>query len=83
MFDGLHYDENGKLLTSSFLDYLTPTGADLPRHILTGPMESSTQLNPFGMKGGVGVTSDGSFTPPAILQLISGAPKTVCQEHAV
>jgi hypothetical protein len=95
-----------KLLTHRFSDYLMPTAADMPRHILTGHMESPTHLNPFGMKGagegatsgsvgaiagavadalapfGIGVTSDGPFTPPAILRLFRGAPKTVYQEHA-
>lgn len=94
LFEELRYDEEGRLQTRSFADYLTPTAADMPRHIVTGSMESPSPLNPFGMKGageggttgsvgaiagavadalaplGVRVTSDGPFTPPAIMRLI-------------
>ncbi|WP_375455756.1 xanthine dehydrogenase family protein molybdopterin-binding subunit [uncultured Methylobacterium sp.] len=51
LFEELRYDEQGRLLTRSFADYLTPTAADMPRSITTGSMSSPSPLNPFGMKG--------------------------------
>ncbi len=51
LFEELRYDEQGRLLTRSFADYLTPTAADMPRSIVTGSMASPSPLNPFGMKG--------------------------------
>jgi len=103
LFEELRYDEQGRLQTRSFADYLVPTAADMPRTIVTGSMESPSPLNPFGMKGageggttgsvgaiagavadalaplGVRVTSDGPFTPPAIMRLIRSAPSAQSQ----
>ncbi|MCB0029051.1 MAG: xanthine dehydrogenase family protein molybdopterin-binding subunit [Anaerolineales bacterium] len=49
-FEKLEYDENGQLLTGSFMDYLLPTALDVPRleidHITT-----ASPLNPLGIKG--------------------------------
>jgi len=49
-FEKLVYDDNGQLLTASFMDYLLPTALDVPR-IETDHIETPSPLNPLGIKG--------------------------------
>jgi CO/xanthine dehydrogenase Mo-binding subunit len=49
-YEKLVYDENGQLLTASFMDYLLPTALDVP-HIETAHLETPSPLNPLGVKG--------------------------------
>ena len=49
-YEQLVYDENGQLLTGSFMDYLLPTALDVPR-IEVGHEETPSPLNPLGTKG--------------------------------
>ena len=49
-YEQLVYDENGQLLTGSFMDYLLPTALDVPR-IEVGHEETPSPLNPLGIKG--------------------------------
>ena len=49
-FEKLVYDENGQLLTASFMDYLLPTALDVP-DIETAHLETPSPLNPLGIKG--------------------------------
>ncbi len=49
-FEQLVFDENGQLLTGSFMDYLIPTALDVPR-IEVGHEETPSPLNPLGIKG--------------------------------
>jgi CO/xanthine dehydrogenase Mo-binding subunit len=44
------YDENGQLLTASFMDYLKPTAADLP-NIEGDRLETPSPLTLLGTKG--------------------------------
>jgi aerobic carbon-monoxide dehydrogenase large subunit len=44
------YDENGQLLTASFMDYAMPRAADLPMFGFAS-VPLPTKMNPFGMKG--------------------------------
>ncbi|TMV54908.1 xanthine dehydrogenase family protein molybdopterin-binding subunit, partial [Thioclava sp. BHET1] len=44
------YDENGQLLTASFMDYAMPRAADVPMFAFHSEPVPSIQ-NPFGMKG--------------------------------
>ena len=57
------YDENGQLLTSSFMDYLKPTAADLP-NIEGGWLETPSPLTPLGTKG---VGEGGAVVAPAAI----------------
>ena len=50
LFEGIVYDENGTLRTSTLLDYLVPSAADVPAFI-TVHLETPTPLNPLGAKG--------------------------------
>jgi aerobic carbon-monoxide dehydrogenase large subunit len=49
-YEQLVYDDNGQLLTASFMDYLLPTSLDVPP-IETLHVETPSPLNPLGIKG--------------------------------
>jgi aerobic carbon-monoxide dehydrogenase large subunit len=49
-YEQLVYDDNGQLLTGSFMDFLLPTALDVPR-IEVGHHETPSPLNPLGTKG--------------------------------
>jgi aerobic carbon-monoxide dehydrogenase large subunit len=49
-YEQLVYDENGQLLTGSFMDYLLPTSLDVP-HMEVGHEVTPSPLNPLGVKG--------------------------------
>lgn len=57
------YDENGQLLTTSFMDYLKPTAADLP-DIEGDRLETPSPLTPLGTKG---VGEGGAVVAPAAI----------------
>jgi carbon-monoxide dehydrogenase large subunit len=61
-YEQLKYDENGQLLTASFMDYLMPQATDMPDEIIVGHIESPSPLNPLGMKG---VGEAGAIPTPA------------------
>jgi len=49
-YERLVYDDNGQLLTGTFMDYHLPTALDVP-HIDTGHGETISPLNEMGVKG--------------------------------
>ena len=49
-YEKIIYDENGQLLTASFMDYLIPTSMEVP-HIELVHTETPSPLNPMGVKG--------------------------------
>jgi 2-furoyl-CoA dehydrogenase large subunit len=57
------YDENGQLLTTSFMDYLKPTAADLP-NIEGDRLETPSPLTLLGTKG---VGEGGAVVAPAAI----------------
>jgi CO/xanthine dehydrogenase Mo-binding subunit len=50
LFEQLVYDENGQLLTSTFMDYALPHSVDIP-HFSSILVEVPSELGPFGAKG--------------------------------
>jgi CO/xanthine dehydrogenase Mo-binding subunit len=50
LFEQLVYDENGQLLTSTFMDYALPHIEDIP-HFTSIMVEVPSALGPFGAKG--------------------------------
>jgi CO/xanthine dehydrogenase Mo-binding subunit len=50
LLEGIVYDENGQLLTSTFMDYALPHIQDAP-HITPVLVEVPSALGPFGAKG--------------------------------
>ena len=49
-YEQLVYDDQGQLLSGSFMDYLLPTSLDVPR-IDVGHEVTESPLNPMGVKG--------------------------------
>jgi carbon-monoxide dehydrogenase large subunit len=49
-YEKLVYDDNGQLLTGSFMDYLLPTAMEVPR-VKVGHTETPSPWNPLGVKG--------------------------------
>ncbi|OFX27261.1 MAG: xanthine dehydrogenase [Armatimonadetes bacterium RBG_16_67_12] len=49
-YEKLVYDDEGQLLTQTFMDYLLPTIAEVPRAEI-GHVETPSPLNPLGVKG--------------------------------
>ena len=64
------YDEDGQLITGSFLDYAIPRASDLPRFVL-GHTVTPTPLNPLGAKGSGEAGAIGS--PPAVVNAVVDA----------
>ncbi|HEX7588256.1 MAG TPA: molybdopterin cofactor-binding domain-containing protein, partial [Anaerolineae bacterium] len=49
-YEKLAYDDNGQLLSGSFMDYLLPTAMEIP-HLEVGHEETPSPWNPLGVKG--------------------------------
>jgi carbon-monoxide dehydrogenase large subunit len=63
LYEHLRYDENGQLLTTSFMDYLVPTATEVPK-LEIGHMETLTPLTVMGVKG---MGEGGAIAPPAAI----------------
>ncbi len=63
LYEELAYDENGQLLTGTFMDYLVPTASEAPQ-IDIAHIVSPSPLTPLGSKG-LGESS--SMTVPAVI----------------
>ena len=50
LFERVVYDDDGNLLTGTFMDYLCPTAPDLPP-LKTGHRETPSPFTPLGAKG--------------------------------
>ena len=63
LFEEMVYDDEGQLLTGTFLDYLVPTAMELPS-IETVHLEYPSPRNPLGIKG---LGEGGAISPPAAI----------------
>src|SRR5262247_2723290 len=63
LYEELAYDDNGQLLTGTFMDYLVPTASEAPQ-IDIAHIVSPSPLTPLGSKG-LGESS--SMTVPAVI----------------
>jgi CO/xanthine dehydrogenase Mo-binding subunit len=63
LLEELIYDEEGQLLTGSFMDYLLPRSSALPA-IEVLHLETPSERNPLGIKG---VGEAGTIGPPAVI----------------
>lgn len=68
LFEGVAYDENGNLLTSTFLDYLMPSAAEFPS-FRTDSMVTPSPTNPLGVKG-VGEAGAIAATPAVVNAIV-------------
>ena len=50
LYERIHYDENGQLVTGTFVDYCLPSAADVPS-IETDRTETPSPTNSLGVKG--------------------------------
>jgi carbon-monoxide dehydrogenase large subunit len=63
LFEAIAYDSAGQPLTTTLMDYMLPTAADVP-HMHLIHQHSPSPLNPFGVKG---VGEGGPIAPPAAI----------------
>ncbi|HUG36297.1 MAG TPA: molybdopterin cofactor-binding domain-containing protein, partial [Candidatus Limnocylindrales bacterium] len=63
LLEDMVYDEQGQLLTGTFMDYLVPTAMELPP-IETVHLEFPSPRNPLGIKG---IGEGGAISPPAAI----------------
>jgi carbon-monoxide dehydrogenase large subunit len=70
MTEGCRYDENGQLVTASFLDYTMPRADDLPS-FKVDTRETPCTHNPLGVKGCGEAGAIGS--PPAFINALTDA----------
>ena len=70
MLEGVVYDENGQLLSGSFMDYTMPRARDVPNFSVSHGSTPSPN-NPLGIKGCGEAGAVGS--PPAVINAITDA----------
>ncbi len=70
LLEDLIYDKNGRLLTTTLMDYLMPSVSDVPK-IQLAHMETPTPHNPYGIKGAGEGGATGS--PGALVNAIEDA----------
>lgn len=63
LYESVVYDENGQPLTTTFMDYLLPTSAEVPE-IRQIHLATTSDRNPLGVKG---VGEAGAIAPPAAI----------------
>jgi carbon-monoxide dehydrogenase large subunit len=63
LYEEIAYDENGQLLSGSFINYLLPGSMEVPK-IKIVHLESPSPLNPLGVKG---LGEGGAIAPPAAI----------------
>ncbi len=63
MLEEIRYDENGQLLTGSFMDYLVPSSMEIPKFELLH-VETPSPYNEMGLKG---AGEDGIVGPPSAI----------------
>ena len=70
LLEGCVYDDNGQLITGSYMDYTMPRADDLPSYVVSTESSKCTH-NPLGVKGVGEVGSIGST--PAVINAIVDA----------
>ncbi|WP_428908051.1 xanthine dehydrogenase family protein molybdopterin-binding subunit [Niallia sp. Krafla_26] len=63
VYEEIVYDDNGQIVTGTYMDYLLPTASEIP-DIISIHMESPSTRNSLGVKG---VGEGGTISPPAVL----------------
>ncbi len=70
LYEGVEYDEDGNLQTSSLIDYVVPGAPDLPHYELDRTVTPSPH-NPLGVKGAGEAGAIGA--PPAVVNAVVDA----------
>jgi 2-furoyl-CoA dehydrogenase large subunit len=70
LYEHFAYDDQGQMITASFMDYLLPTASEVPTIELYEQM-TPTPLHPYGAKG----TAEGGYmtAPAAIASAVEDA----------
>jgi carbon-monoxide dehydrogenase large subunit len=68
LYERVHYDGNGQLSTSTFVDYAIPTALEIP-HIETDRTETPSPVNSLGVKG-IGEAGTIAATPAVTAAVI-------------
>ena len=71
LYERCYYDQQGQLLTASFMDYLIPTVHELPDEIVVGHVETPSPFTEYGIKGGGEGGRMGA--PPAVASAVEDA----------
>ncbi|MGV6811441.1 MAG: xanthine dehydrogenase family protein molybdopterin-binding subunit [Brevirhabdus sp.] len=71
LLEGCSYDENGQLLTGSYMDYAMPRAADVPFYTVDHSCQTPCTHNPLGVKGCGEAGAIGS--PPAVVNAVVDA----------
>ena len=71
MLEGIVYDEDGQLISGSFMDYAMPRAGDLSGIDVTFNQDQPTKTNPLGVKGAGEAGATGA--PPAIVNAVVDA----------
>ena len=65
------YDENGQLISGSYMDYTMPRADDLPMYVVDHSCSTPCTHNPLGVKGCGEAGAIGS--PPAVVNAVIDA----------
>ncbi|QDC11378.1 xanthine dehydrogenase family protein molybdopterin-binding subunit [Oceanicola sp. D3] len=71
MLENCAYDDDGQLLSGSYMDYAMPRAADLPNFIVDHSCQTPCTHNPLGVKGCGEAGAIGS--PPALVNAVCDA----------
>ncbi len=71
LLEGCSYDENGQLISASYMDYAMPRAADLPMFSVDHSAQTPCTHNPLGVKGCGEAGAIGS--PPAVVNAVVDA----------
>ncbi len=79
-YEQIIYNEDGQLLTGSFMDYLLPTATDVPR-IEIGHEVTPSPLNPLGIKGAgeAGAIPTGPLFAQAVEDALNHLALEICE----
>ena len=73
------YDENGQLVSGSYMDYAMPRASDLPDFVVDHSCQTPCTHNPLGVKGCGEAGAIGS--PPALVNAVIDALRDHGVEH--
>ncbi|MDX5401426.1 MAG: molybdopterin-dependent oxidoreductase, partial [Rhodobacterales bacterium] len=79
LLEGAVYDENGQLLTGSYMDYAMPRASDVPFYTVDHSCVTPCTHNPLGVKGCGEAGAIGS--PPAVVNAVIDALHSAGKTH--
>lgn len=79
-YEQIIYDDQGQILTGSFMDYLLPTATDVPK-VEIGHEVTPSPLNPLGIKGAgeAGAIPTGPLFAQAVEDALNNPQLEICE----